>query len=188
MDLLAWAVLALVVVLVVGLIALYNRLVRLRNGSEEGWAQIDVQLQRRYELVPNLVATVKRYAANERATFEAVTRARTEAVDASGVEDQARAENTLSVALGRLFALADAYPHLQTDDNFLALKEELSETEGRIGFARQYYNERVLGYDNALATFPSNLVGGAFGFRPKPFFESEPEARGPVVVDSPSGR
>jgi LemA protein len=188
MDLLAWVVTALIVVLMAGLIALYNRLVRLRNGSEEGWAQIDVQLNRRYDLVPNLVATVTGYAAHERDTLEAVTRARSKAVDASGVEDQARAENALTVALGRLFALAEAYPPLQADDTFLALQEELSETEGRIGFARQYYNERVLGYDNALATFPSNLIGGAFGFRPKPFFETEPEVRGPAVLDSPSGR
>jgi len=183
MDFVAWVVIALIVVLMVGLVALYNRLVRLRNGSEEGWAQIDVQLKRRYDLVPNLVATVKGYAAHERDTFEAVTRARTEAVNASGVEDQARAENILSGVLGRLFALAEAYPRLQADDDFLALQEELSETEGRIGFARQYYNERVLGYDNALVTFPSNLVAGAFGFSPKPFFETKPEARGPVAVD-----
>jgi LemA protein len=183
MDLLAWAVIALIVMLIAGLVTLYNRLVRLRNGSEEGWAQIEQQLKRRYDLVPNLVATVKGYAAHERDTFEVVTRARAEAVNASRVEDQARAENVLSVALERLFALAQDYPRLQADDNFLALQEEMSETEGRIGFARQYYNERVLGYDNALGTFPSNLVAGAFGFKPKSFFGAEAEPRTPVAVD-----
>lgn len=183
MDLLAGVVIALIVVLVVAVIALYNRLVRLRNGSDEAWAQIDAQLKQRYDLIPKLVATVKGHATHERDTFEAVARARAGAVDASGVEDQARAENILSGALGRLFALAEAYPGLQTDDNFLALQEELGETEGRIGFARRYYNERVLGYDNALRTFPSNLVGGAFGFRPKYFFETDPKARSPVAMN-----
>ena len=183
MDLLAWVVMALVVIVGAGLIAVYNRLMRLRNGCEEGWAQIDVQLTRRHNLVSNLADTVKGYAAHERDTLEAVNRARAEAVDASGVEDQARAENTLSGALGPLFALAEAHPRLQADDNFIALQEELSETEGRIGFARQYYNERVLGYDNALGTFPSNLVAGAFRFRPKSFFETEPKAPGPVAMN-----
>jgi LemA protein len=188
MDLLAWVVMALIVIMGAGLIAVYNRLMRLRNGCEEGWAQIDVQLKRRHDLISNLADTVKGYAAHERDTLEAVTRARAEAVDASGVEDQARAETTLSGALGPLFALAETHPRLKADDNFIALQEELSETEGQIGFARQYYNERVLGYDNALGTFPSNLVAGAFRFRPKSFFETEPKAPGPVVVDSPSGR
>ena len=183
MDLLAWVVMALIVILGAGLIALYNRLMRLRNGCEEGWAQIDVQLTRRHNLVSNLADTVKGYAAHEHDTLETVNRARAEAVDASGVEDQAQAENTLSGALGQLFALAEAHPRLQADDNFIALREELSETEGRIGFARQYYNERVLGYDNALGNFPSNLVAGAFRFRPKSFFETEPKAPGPVAVN-----
>ena len=183
MDSLAGVSIALIVVLVVACVSVYNRLVRLRNGSEDAWAQIDLQLKRRYDLIPNLVATVEGHATNERDTFEALARARAGAVDASGVEDQARAENILSEALGRLFALAEAYPDLQADDNFLALREELGDTEGRIGFARRYYNERVLGYDNALRTFPSNLVAGAFAFKLKPFFETDPKARGPVAMN-----
>jgi LemA protein len=187
MDLVTWLVIALVVVLIVALILIYNRLVRLRNQIEAAWAQIDVQLKRRYDLIPNLVETVKGYAAHERETFEAVTRARQQAVNASNVEDQARAENMLTQTLRQLFAVAEAYPQLKANESFLELQEELTGTEGRIAFARQFYNERVLSYDNALEAFPSNLVAGTFGFTSKPYFETETASREPVRVDFGQG-
>ena len=187
MELVTWLVIALVVVLVVALILIYNRLVRLRNQIEAAWAQIDVQLKRRYDLIPNLVETVKGYAAHERETFEAVTRARQQAVNASNVEDQARAENMLTQTLRQLFAVAEAYPQLKANESFLELQEELTGTEGRIAFARQFYNERVLAYDNSLEAFPSNLVAGAFGFTSKPYFETETASRESVRVDFGQG-
>jgi LemA protein len=183
MDWLAWVVIALILVFVGGFIALYKRLVRLRSGSEEAWAQLEAQLKGRHDLVPGLVAGVKGQAAHEPGTLDAVTRAHVAAGDAPDVESQARAENILSDALERLLALAEAHPPPQGGDDFLALREELSETEGRIGFARQYYNERVIGYGRALNSFPSNLVAAAFGFRRKPLFETEPPARAPSTVD-----
>lgn len=172
-----------VVLLVIFVIGVYNRLVRLRNRVEAGWAQIDVQLKRRHDLVPNLVETVKGYAAHERDTLEAVIRARQQAVAAEGVEDQAQAENMLSGALRQLFAVSEAYPDLKANQNFLALQEELSKTEERIAFARQFYNEQTLAYDNALETFPSNIVAGIFNFEEKPYFEAEEATRTAPRVD-----
>jgi LemA protein len=186
-DLVGWLVVALIVVLVVALVLMYNRLVRLRNQIEAAWSQIDVQLKRRYDLIPNLVETVKGYAAHERETFEAVTRARQQAAGATGVEDQAQAENLLTQTLRQLFAVAEAYPQLKANENFLELQEELTGTEGRIAFARQFYNERVLAYDNSLESFPSNTIAGAFGFKPKPYFETETASREPVRVDFGQG-
>jgi LemA protein len=186
-DLVGWLVVALIVVLIVALVLMYNRLVRLRNQIEAAWSQIDVQLKRRYDLIPNLVETVKGYAAHERETFEAVTRARQQAAGATGVEDQAQAENMLTQALRQLFAVAEAYPQLKANENFLELQEELTGTEGRIAFARQFYNERVLAYDNSLESFPSNLIAGAFGFKPTPYFETETASREPVRVDFGQG-
>src|ERR671915_1820254 len=162
MDVLGWIAVGVVVLLVIFLIFIYNRLVRLRNRIEAAWSQIDVQLKRRYDLIPNLVETVKGYAAHEREPLEGVTRARQQAVDARGIEDQAQAENFLTQTLRSLFAVAEAYPELQANENFLALQEELTGTEGRIAFSRQFYNERVLAYDNALETFPSNTIAGGF--------------------------
>lgn len=172
-----------VVLLVIFLIATYNRLVKLRNRVEAGWSQIDVQLKRRHDLVPNLVETVKGYAAHERETLEAVIAARQTAVAAEGVENQAQAENMLTGALRQLFALSEAYPDLKANQNFLQLQEELTGTESRIAFARQFYNEQVLAYDNALEQFPSNLVAGMFNFEPKPYFEAEEVARTVPRVD-----
>jgi LemA protein len=186
-DLVGWLVVGLIVVLVVALVLIYNRLVRLRNQIEAAWAQIDVQLKRRYDLIPNLVETVKGYAAHERETFEAVTRARQQAAGAAGVEDQAQAENLLTQTLRQLFAVAEAYPQLKANENFLELQEELTGTEGRIAFARQFYNERVLAYDNSLESFPSNVMAGAFGFKPKTYFETETASREPVPVDFGQG-
>lgn len=175
----------LVAVVLVGvfLIATYNRLVQLRNRTEAAWSQIDVQLKRRYDLIPNLVETVKGYAAHERATLEAVIQARQQAVNATGIENQAQAENMLTQALRQLFAVAEAYPDLKANQNFLALQEELSATEGRIAYARQFYNESVLAYDNALERFPSNVVAGMFNFKPSAYFEAEAQSRENVTVD-----
>lgn len=176
-------VLAVVALLVIAVIGLYNRLVRLRNRVEAAWAQIDVQLTRRHDLIPNLVETVKGYAAHERQTLDAVIQARQQAVAAQGVEDQAQAENLLTGALRQLFALAEAYPDLKANQNFLALQEELTGTEGRIAYARQFYNESTMAYDNALEVFPSNMIAGMFNFGAKPYFETEEDSRGPVRVD-----
>ncbi|MDQ3958008.1 MAG: LemA family protein [Actinomycetota bacterium] len=176
-------ILVVVALLVVAVIAVYNRLVRLRNRIDAAWSQIDVQLRRRHDLIPILVVTVKGYAGHERETLEAVTRARQQAVDASGVQDQAQAENFLTQTLRSLFAVAEAYPDLKANQNFLALQEELTGTEGRIAFARQFYNEQTLAYDNARETFPTNLVAGAFNFEGRDYFEAEESSREPVRVD-----
>jgi LemA protein len=176
-DLWLIVVIVAVVLLGLGLILLYNRLVRLRNRAENAWAQVDVQLRRRYDLIPNLVETVKGYAAHERATFEEVTRARTRAQEARSVEDQAEAENVLTAAIGRLFAVAEDYPELRATENFQQLQAQLEETEQGIAVARQVYNDTVLTYDTALESVPTNLVAGMFGFRPRPYFELEERAR-----------
>jgi LemA protein len=175
--LLVWILLAFVALIVVALILLYNRLVRLRNRVENAWAQVDVQLRRRYDLIPNLVETVKGYAAHERETFEAVTQARTRAQAAGTVQDQAQAENILSQALGRLFAVAEDYPELQADENFRQLQDELAQTENRIAVSRQVYNDTVLTYNNAIQTVPGLVVAGPFGFAKRDFFEAEETQR-----------
>lgn len=172
-----WIVIAIVVALVAALILLYNRLVTLRNRVENAWAQIDVQLKRRYDLIPNLVETVKGYASHERETFEAVTAARARAQSAQGPAEQGAAEGILGQALGRLFAVAEAYPELQADENFRQLQDELAQTENRIAVSRQVYNDTVLTYNTTLQTFPGLLVAGPFGFSKKEFFEVEGEAR-----------
>ena len=180
-------VLAVVGLLVLFLIVTYNRLVKLRNRIDAAWSQIDVQLKRRHDLIPNLVETVKGYAAHERETLEAVIAARRQAVDAQGVESQAQAENMLTGALRQLFALAEAYPDLKANQNFLALQEELTGTEGRIAFSRQFYNEQTLAYDNARESFPTNVVAGMFNFEPREYFEAEEASRQPVRVDFGQG-
>jgi LemA protein len=172
-----WIILGVVAVLVVALVLLYNRLVTLRNRVENAWAQVDVQLKRRYDLIPNLVETVKGYAAHERETFEAVTAARTRAQAAQGPAEQGAAEGLLGQALGRLFAVAEAYPELQADENFRQLQEELAQTENRIAVSRQVYNDTVLTYNTAIQTVPGVLVAGPFGFAKRDFFEVEGETR-----------
>jgi LemA protein len=166
-------IVVLVVLLALAAIVLYNRLVRLRNRAENSWAQVDVQLRKRYDLVPNLVETVKGYASHERATFEEVTRARTAAQQARTVPEQAEAENVLTAAIGRLFAVAEAYPELRASEGFQQLQAELSDIEQNIAVARQIYNDAVLSYDNALETIPTNVVAGMFNFEPRPYFEVE---------------
>lgn len=187
MNAVSWIVLGVIVLVILALILMYNRLVRLRNRIEAAWSQIDVQLKRRYDLIPNLIETVKGYAAHERETLEAVTKARQQAVDARGIEDQAKAENFLTQTLRQLFAVAEAYPDLKANQNFLSLQEELTGTEGRIAFSRQFYNEQVLAYDNALETFPTSVIAGTFNFQPKPYFEAETASREAVRVDFGQG-
>jgi LemA protein len=187
MGLITWIVIGVIVLLVIFAIATYNRLVRLRNRVEAAWSQIDVQLKRRYDLIPNLVETVKGYAAHERETLEAVITARQQTAQADNVQDRAQAENMLTGALRQLFAVSEAYPDLKANQNFLALQEELTGTESRIAFSRQFYNEQVLAYDNAIETFPSNIFAGAFNFKPEPYFEVEEASRQPVGVDFGQG-
>src|SRR6059036_2054934 len=172
----------IVIVVIVVLIALvfwlgYNGLVKRRNRVDNAWAQIEVQLKRRWDLIPNLVETVKGYAAHERGTFEAVTAARTAAQQAQTVAEQAQAENVLTAALGRLFAVAEAYPQLRATENFQQLQAQLSDVEQNIAVARQVYNDTVLTYDNALETVPTNIVAGFFSFSPRAYFETEGATR-----------
>ena len=178
-----WIVLAVIVLLVVGAIVLYNRFVRLRNRVDNAWAQIEVQLKRRWDLIPNLVETVKGYAEHERGTFEAVTQARANAQAARGPEQTAAAEGILGQALGRLFAVAEAYPELQADENFRQLQTELSETENRIAVSRQVYNDTVLTFNNAIQTFPGVLLAGPFNFAKREFFETDETQRAVPQVD-----
>ena len=177
-----WIVLGVVVLLVIFVVAAYNGLVRLRNRIDNAWAQIDVQLRRRYDLIPNLVETVKGYAAHERQTFEEVTKARTNAINAQGPADQAQAENVITGALKSLFAVAEAYPELKANQNFLALQEELTATEGRIAYARQFYNDEVLKLNTRIQSFPTNVLANSFGFRAREYFEADDTSRGPVSV------
>jgi LemA protein len=176
----SWVALIAVLILValgIALVVLYNRLVRLRNRVENAWSQVDVQLRRRYDLIPNLVETVKGYASHERATFEEVTNARTRAQEARTVPEQASAENVLTAAIGRLFAVAEAYPELRATENFQQLQAQLQDTEDKIRVARQVYNDTVLTYENARETVPTNVVAGMFNFGPKEFFEIEEPVR-----------
>ncbi|HHE41060.1 MAG TPA: LemA family protein [Dehalococcoidia bacterium] len=169
-----WIVLGIVVIIAVAFIGIYNGLVRLRNQVKNAWAQIDVQLKRRYDLIPNLVETVKGYAKHERETLQAVTEARrlAQQMSAASVGERAKVEGELSSALGRLFAVAEAYPDLKANQNFLALQEELTSTENKVSFARQFYNDSVLRFNNKTETFPSNIVAGMFGFKQAEFFET----------------
>ncbi len=164
---------AIVVILLIMFIANYNGLVRLRNQVKNAWAQIDVQLKRRYDLVPNLVETVKGYVKHERETLEAVTNARNLAqqLSSAGAGERAKAEGELSSALSRLLAVVENYPDLKANQNFLALQEELTSTENRISFSRQFYNDSVLKYNNKTHVFPSNIVARMMGFQENDFFE-----------------
>ncbi len=178
-------IILLVLAALVGLatVLIYNQLVRKRNRTDNAWGQVDVRLKRRYDLIPNLVETVKGYAAHEQETFQAVVEARNAAQAAGTVEAQAQAENFLTDALRKLFALAEDYPELRATENFQALQAELAETENTIAVARQIYNDTVLTYNNAVQTVPSNLVAGAFGFRARPYFEVDHDARSAPQVD-----
>jgi LemA protein len=170
-------IVAILVVLALVVVAMYNRLVRLRNRTENSWSQVDVQLKRRYDLIPNLVESVKGYAAHEQTTFEDVTKARTAAQQAQGIAEQAQAENMLTAAIGRLFAVAEAYPQLRATENFQQLQAQLADVEQKIAVSRQVYNDTVLTYDNALETVPTNIVAGLFNFSPRAYFETEDATR-----------
>lgn len=166
-------VLGVVALLAVVLIAIYNGLVQKRIRCQEAWSQIDVQLKRRYDLIPNLVDTVKGYASHEKETFESVIAARNQAISADGVAQQAEAENMLTGALKQLFALSEAYPNLKANENFAQLQEELTSTENKIAFSRQHYNDSAAFYNIAREKFPGNVVAGAFGFTKRDYFEIE---------------
>jgi LemA protein len=168
-------------VLIYGLYA-YNRLVRTRNRVDNAWSQIDVQLRRRYDLIPNLVETVKGYAEHEREVFEDVARARAQGEAANTVPDQAEAENELTRGLRRLIAVAESYPQLKASENFLALQEELTATESKIAYARQFYNDQVAALNTYVQSFPSAIVARFGDFTPRHFFDIEDPVRGPVSV------
>ncbi len=175
-------ILGLIALVVLWLIMTYNSLVVLRNRIGNAWSQIDVQLRRRYDLIPNLLETVKGYAAHEKDVFERVTQARANAIAAGSVGEQGKAENMLTQALRSVFAVAENYPQLRATENFQKLQEELSGTESKIAFARQFYNDTVLRYNNARQTFPAALIANQFGFGPREYFEMEEAAREPVKV------
>jgi len=180
-----WIILGIIVVLLFAFIAMYNGLVGLRNQVKNAWAQIDVQLKRRYDLIPNLVETVKGYAKHEREVFENVTKARNmaQAAGAAGAAERGKLEGELSSALTRLLAVAEAYPELKANQNFLALQEELSSTENKISFSRQFYNDSVLRYNNQTQMFPSNIIASMGGFKASEFFEvTVPEEKNPPKV------
>jgi LemA protein len=182
-----WVILGVLVILVLIYIAVYNGLVRGRNEVKNAWAQIDVQLKRRHDLIPNLVETVKGYKDFERGTLEAVTKARNVAVQAASsgasVGDRAQAETALGGALSRLLVTVEAYPQLKANQNFLALQEELTSTENKISFSRQFYNDSVLKYNNQIQMFPSNVIAGMSGFKASEFFQvTAPEEKEPVKV------
>ncbi|MGZ5296314.1 MAG: LemA family protein [Actinomycetota bacterium] len=181
--LVVWILVGVVVVLLLWAVLTYNRLVSLKNRVDNGWSQIDVQLRRRYDLIPNLIETVKGYAAHEREVFEKVTEARTQAMGATGVKDQAQAENAITAGLGRLIAVAESYPELKANQSFLALQEELVGTESKIAYARQFYNDQVARLNTLIQKFPAKLVAGPGHFEAKPFFDIDEPVRGPVQVD-----
>jgi len=178
-----WIIIGLIVVLCLWLIGIFNSLVRVKNRTNEAWSDIDVQLKRRYNLIPNLVNTVKGYAKHERELFEKVTKARTAAMGAQTVEEHGKAENMLAGALKSLFAVAENYPDLKANQNFLELQRELSDTENKIQAARRFYNGNVRDFNIQIEKFPNNLVAGTLGFDKRDFFEiEEVAAREPVKV------
>jgi LemA protein len=176
---------AVAAVLLLFLVLTFNRLVRLRNEAKTGWANIDVQLRRRSDLVPNLVEAVKGYAAHERETFDSVTQARAAAQQASGPAAAAQADTVLGGALNRLLAVSEAYPQLRASENFLALQQELADIEDKLAAARRYYNQTVYRYNTVLQSFPAVIVARALGFQQREFFETEADARDAPAVSFP---
>jgi len=171
-----WVLLGIVVIVIFFVVGIYNALIRLRNRVKNAWSQIDVQLKRRHDLIPNLVETAKGYMKHERETLENITKARGQAVGAQGVGDISKAETALSGAIGRFMLVVENYPDLKANQNFLSLQEELTSTENKIAFARQSYNDQVLFFNNKIQMFPSNTVAGVFGFKTEEFFELEDKA------------
>jgi len=182
MGVLLWVILGVVVVAIFWLIGVYNGLIRLRNRTDEAWSDIDVQLKRRYDLIPNLVETVKGYAKHEKELFENVTQARTRAMGAKGVEEKGKAENMLSGTLKTLFAVAENYPDLKANENFLKLQDELADTENKIQAARRFYNGNVRDFNTKIQIFPNNLIASMLGFKKYDFFEIEEGEKEPVKV------
>jgi len=181
--LISWILVIIIAVLLVIAVGIYNSLIRLRNRCNNAWAQVDVQLRRRYDLIPNLVETVKGYAKHEREVFQKVTEARTKAINAATVKEQGNAENMLTGALKSLFAVIENYPELKANQNFLMLQEELAGTEGKIAYARQFYNDSVMKLSVKQQIFPSNIIARMFNFKEKDYFEiEEEEAKRPVEV------
>ena len=172
-----------VVVLLIVIVLMYNSLVGRRNKVRNQWSQIEVQLKRRFELIPNLVNTVKGYAKHEKETLEAVTSARTKYMSASSAQEKMEANNELTGLLSRLFAVAEAYPDLKANTNFLQLQEELRNTEDKIAFSRQFYNDVVMDYNNSVAMFPTNIIAGMFGFKQETFFKAEEEVHNAPEVN-----
>lgn len=178
-----WILLAIVAVLVIWAIAVYNGLIRLKNRVDEAWSDIDVQLKRRYDLIPNLVSTVRGYATHEKEVFEKVTEARTRAMGAQSASDKAAAENMLSQTLKSLFAVAEAYPDLKANQNFLELQRELTDTEDKIQASRRFYNGNVRDFNTKIQVFPNNIFAGMLGFTSREFFEAEGGEKEPVKVE-----
>lgn len=176
------ALLVIVVLLIVWAISVYNHLVSLKMRVKNAWAQIDTQLKRRFDLIPNLVETVKGYAAHEQGTLEKVIAARNTYASASSVEDKAKANNELTSTLKSIFALGEAYPELKANENFLALQTELTGTEDKVAYSRQFYNDTVQMYNTAIMKFPSNILAGMFGYKEEPFFTIDEAQKEPVKV------
>ena len=180
---------ALLIILGIGILAAlwvvlkYNQLVTLRNRIANAWSQIDVQLRRRYDLIPNLVETVKAYAKHEKEVFENVSKARSAYSSAGSVVEQGQAQNMITDALKSLFAVAEAYPELKANQNFMMLQEELSGTESKIAYARQFYNDQVMTYNTLIQTFPANIIANTFSFKERDYFPMDDAAREPVKVD-----
>ena len=178
-----YLIIVALVLLVLYFLGTYNRLIVLINRIKEAWSGIEVQLKRRTDLIPNLVNSVKGYAKHEKDVFQKVTEARSQLMNAKGVKDTQEAENMLSGALKSLFAVAEAYPELKADANFRQLQQELSDTEDKIAYSRQFYNSNVLAYNNASKTFPNSLVASIFGFKEQVFFDVDEKDTQPVKVD-----
>jgi len=178
-----WVITGTIVVIIFIFIVIYNRFVVLRNRIDNAWAQIEVQLKRRYDLIPNLVETVKGYAKHEKKVFTEVTKARTALMEAKTVSEKAKANNMLSETLKSLFAVAENYPKLEASENFRMLQEELSGTESKIAYARQAYNDAVLSYNNGIQQFPGSIVAGMFNFKQRDFFKTEEKEKEPVKVN-----
>lgn len=178
-----WIILGIVAILVIWAIAVYNGLIRLKNRVDEAWSDIDVQLKRRYDLIPNLVSTVKGYTSHEKEVFEKVTEARTRAMGAQSAGDKAQAENMLSQTLKSLFAVAEAYPDLKANQNFLELQRELADTEDKIQASRRFYNGNVRDFNTKIQVFPNNIFAGMLNFTGREFFEAEEGEKKAVKVD-----
>lgn len=178
-----WVILGIVVLAVLWAVAVYNGLIRLKNRVDEAWSDIDVQLKRRYDLIPNLVNTVKGYASHEKEVFEKVTEARTRAMGAQSAGDKAQAENALSQTLKSLFAVAEAYPDLKANQNFLELQRELTDTEDKIQASRRFYNGNVRDFNTKIQVFPNNVFAGMLGFSAREFFEAAEGEKEPVKVE-----